>query len=88
MDELKQKCIEATDLWKRIVRPRGGDINSNRIRCKLQYKNAIKEAAASADNSLNDKLYDKLSKKDNTAFWKAWRKRFCSTNLKPATVVL
>ena len=82
LDELKQKCIEATDLWKS-----SGDINNNRIRCKLQYKNAIKEAAASADSSLNDTLYDKLSKQDNTTLWKAWRKRVCSTNLKPASTI-
>ena len=87
MDELKQKCIDATDLWNSIGRPRSGDINNNRIRCKLQYKNAIKEAAANADCAFNDCLYEKLCKKENTAFWKAWRRRFCSSKLKPASTI-
>ena len=85
--ELKQQCIDATDLWKSVGRPRSGDINSNRIRCKIKYKNAIKEGAANADNALNDRLYEKLCTKDNTAFWKAWRKRFCSHNQKPTNIV-
>ena len=49
LDDLKQQCIEATDLWKLAGRPRSGDVNSNRVRIKLKYKNAIKEAAANAD---------------------------------------
>ena len=44
LDELKQQCIDATDIWKQLGRPRSGDVNSNRIRCKMRYKNAIKEA--------------------------------------------
>ena len=72
-DDLKQQCIAATDLWKSVGRPQSGDVNSNRVRRKLKYKNAIKEAAADADSAFNDGLYDKLCKKDNVAFWKAWR---------------
>ena len=87
LDDLKQQCISATDLWKSVGRPRSGDVNNNRIRCKLKYKNAIKEAAANADSAFNDGLYEKLCKKDNVAFWKAWRKRFCTRNLKSASVV-
>ena len=57
MDELKQQCIDATDMWKSVGRPRSGDVNNNRIRCKLKYKNAIKEAEADADSVFNDDLY-------------------------------
>ena len=32
-------------------------------------------------------LYDKLCRKDDNAFWKAWRQRFCSRNLKPTSVI-
>jgi len=87
LNELKQQCIDATDLWKSVGRPRSGDINNNRVRCKLKYKNAIKEAAANVDRVLNDDLYEKLCTKNNVAFWKAWRKRFCSRNQKPASIV-
>jgi len=57
------------------------------VRCKLRYKNAIKETAATADSTFNDKLFDHLCKKDNISFWKAWRKRFCMHNLKPTSVL-
>ena len=87
LDELKQQCIDATNLWKSVGRPRSGDINNNRVRCKLKYKNTIKEAAANADSALNDDLYEKLCNKNNTAFWKAWRKRFCSRNQKPTSTL-
>jgi len=39
---------------------------TNRLRCKMRYKNAIKEAASSTNSMINDRLYDKLSKKDNS----------------------
>ena len=39
---------------------------TNRLRCKMRYKNAIKEAASSTDSMINDRLYDNLSKKDNS----------------------
>ena len=32
----------------------------------MRYKNAIKEAASSTNSMINDRLYDKLSKKDNS----------------------
>jgi len=28
-----------------------------------------------------------MQKKENTAFWKAWRRRFCSSKLKPASTI-
>ena len=34
-------------------------------------------------NLFNDALYEKLCKKDEVSFWKAWRKRFCVNKLKP-----
>ena len=37
LDELKQQCIQATDIWKQLGRPRSGDVNTNRVRCKLRY---------------------------------------------------
>jgi len=87
LDELKQQCIQATDMWKQLGRPRSDDINNNRVRHKLRYKNAIKEAAATADSTFNDKRFDHLCQKDNISFWKAWRKRFCMHNLKPTCVL-
>jgi len=87
LEDLKKQCIDATDLWRIAGCPRSGDLNSNRVRIKLKYKNAIKEAAKAADEELNDKLVDHLCSKDNSSFWKAWRKRFCMKNIKTTAVL-
>jgi len=55
--------------------PRNGDINANRIKIKLRYKNAVKEAAQESEAELNDDLMNHLRTKNNTSFWKAWRKK-------------
>jgi len=39
------------------------------------------------DRSFNDDLYDHLCQKDENSFCKAWRKRFCSNNLRPTNVL-
>ena len=83
LDDLKQKCIDVTEIWKSAGKPRSGDINSARIRCKYLYKKAIKDAAELASVEFNDDLCDYLCKKDDVSFWKAWRKRYCSHSVKP-----
>lgn len=87
LEALKQECIDITNLWSAAGRPRSGDINSERLKCKYRYKQAIKEAAANSDRAFNDGLFDKLCKKDNVGFWKTWRKKFCSHSLKPTNML-
>jgi len=87
LDDLKQQCIDATTLWRMAGCPRTGDINANRVKIKLRYKKAVKDAAHEAEAQLNDELFYNLCNKDNVSFWKAWRKRFCMNNLKSASVV-
>ena len=53
----------------------------------MKYKNAIKDATSSANIMFNDRRFDYLFKKDNTSFWKAWRKKFCIQNLKPTSTL-
>jgi len=57
-------------------------INDDRIKTKLRYKYAIKEAIVAADEEFNDGLANYLCSKDVNSFWKSWRKRFCSKNVK------
>ena len=87
LDQLKQKCIDMCTLWESVGRPRSGNINAERLRCKYRYKQAIKVAMQESDRQFNDELYDHLCKKDETSFWKAWRKRFCSNSVKPTNVL-
>ena len=53
------------------------------MKVKLRYKCAIKEAIISAGKEFNEGLADRLCSKDFNSFWKSWRKRFCSQNIKP-----
>jgi len=87
LDELKQQCIDISTLWASIGRPRSGCINQERLRCKYQYKQAIKSAMQDIDRHFNDNLYEKLCKKDEVSFWRAWRKRFCGNSLKPTNTL-
>jgi len=84
LEDLKQKCIDVTDIWKSAGKPCSGDINAARLRCKYLYKHAIKEAAELASTEINnDDLYNHLCNKDTASFWKAWRKRYCFHCIKP-----
>jgi len=74
-------------MWKSAGRPRSGELNNIRIRCKFKYKSAIKEVAASAEMAFNDKLYNHLCRKDNDSFWRTWHKKFCMNSMKPTGVI-
>ena len=87
LDDLKRQCIDMTALWSSLGRPRSGNINAERLRCKYRYKQAIKVAMQENDRAFNDELYDYLCQKDETSFWKAWRKRFCGNSLKTTNVL-
>ena len=84
---LKEQCIDIRYIWKSVGRPRSRPINAKRLKCKFRYKQAIKDAAFEDDKKLNDDLFNHLCKKDDVGFWKAWRKRFCSSHVKPTNVL-
>ena len=48
LEELKQRCIDITRIWRENGCPRSGTINDDRVRIKLKYKFAIKEAVNAA----------------------------------------
>ena len=56
LSDLKQQCIELTDIWRQHGCPRSGPINENRVKVKLRYKSAIKDAIISADEEFNEDL--------------------------------
>ena len=79
---LSNSALTLCNLWRDIGCPRNGLVNAERLRCKYKYKQAIKDAAFNAEQSLNDELF--LCTKDNLSFWKA--KRFCANNVAPTTM--
>jgi len=68
LDALKQQCIDITDIWKNTSKPRSGDINSERLKCKYRYKQAIKEAIQEEHRSFNEGLLDSLHNADSSSF--------------------
>jgi len=87
LDELKQEAIDATSLWRSVGCPRSGMVNNNRLQCKYKYKMAIKNAIRDADTVFNEDLFDHFCSKDDESFWRAWRKRYCSSSVKTANIV-
>ena len=85
LDDMKQQCIDITNLWTSVGRPQCGTINVGRLYCKFWYKQVIKEAASEADKDMNDDLFNHLCDKDNVSFWKSWRKR--SRSVQPTNVL-
>jgi len=83
LEDLKQQCIQIVHIWRNCGCPRSGSINEERIRTKLRYKCAIKESILAAEYEFNEGLMSDLCRKDFNGFWKSWRKRFCSRNLRP-----
>jgi len=63
-------CTDATELWRSNGCPRSGPINTKRLQCKYQYKEAIKDAIADSQLSFNDEMADHLNNKDKVNFWK------------------
>ena len=83
LEDLKQQCVQITHIWRNSGCPRSGSLNDERVRIKMRYKCTIKEAVLASDLEFNDDLAKYLCKKDFNCFWKAWRKRFCHSNLTP-----
>jgi len=79
--------MEATDMWRCAGCPFSGSVNDNRLQCKYRYKLAIKEAIANAVDDFNDETYKYFMRKDHKEFWKAWRKKFCSSSKKVTKVL-
>ena len=85
LEDLKHECTEQTNIWRLNGCPRSGIVNENRIKAKLRYKCAIKEAVIAADEDSNEDLVNHLCTKNFNNLRKAWRKRFCSEDLKPTS---
>ena len=48
---------------------------------------AIKNAVDNADKIFNDDLFDHFCSKDDVSFWRAWRKRYCSSSIKTVSTL-
>jgi len=61
--------------WRNCDCPLSGSLNEERVKIKLRYKCAFKDAILAADCEFNDDLATYLSRKDFNCLWKVWRIR-------------
>jgi len=67
-------------LWRRLGSPTDGAINSARLKAKLDYKNALKEASNNSSKSCSTSLSISFLNHDSTSFWKIWNDKFNNKN--------
>jgi len=86
LDRLKQISVDMHNLWRKIGSPRQGIINSARLRAKIDYKQAIKEAAADFERNNGDELNSLYAAKNTKDFWKLWSAKQPKTSQASVTV--
>jgi exonuclease III len=76
LNRLKEISIDMHKLWRNLGCPMNGNINSARLKAKINYKNAIK-AALNQSLLTNSKAIDNsLINRDTASFWKIWNSKF------------
>ena len=74
LSDLKQKSIEASDLWCSIGRPKHGPFYDSKIKAHLSYKKAVRDSCRSFASDPTEKLNHYLMHGNNNRFWKSWRR--------------
>ena len=74
LQNLKQKSIEITEIWKSEGRPRDGQTNRERLKVRAEYRRAIKSSKTNKNQKSWDKMHEHLVTKDTDQFWRSWKK--------------
>ena len=74
LSSLKQKSIDAFNLWKISGCPNNGPIHSEKNSAHLQYKRALRKAKNENDSALSDSLCYDFHATNPEKFWKNWNK--------------
>jgi len=72
LDRLKDKSIDMQKLWRTCGSPHAGVNNIARIIAKLDYEQAIKQAAVKFELTNADGINDQLANKDMNSFLNCW----------------
>ena len=86
LDSLKQDSIFWHNIWKDAGRPGSGIIHNIKCRCKLKYKQAIKDAYLQFEYANSDDLAKHFANKRMPDFWKCWNKKFSKNVTKQVTI--
>ena len=72
LTQLKQKSLDAHNLWKSCNCPRNGPIFDEKICCNLNYKKQLRKSKSNTDHESSEHLTNNLLDKDGNSFWKSW----------------
>ena len=86
LNHLKAISIDMHNLWRKVGSPRTGLINEARIRAKLDYKTAIKQARYSYETAFAAEIGDQYIAKDFKNFWKSWNNKFSKSSKQSACI--
>ena len=76
LKSLKAASVESNSLQKAAGRPRQGAIFEKRQKCRLRYRQQIKDIEKRDKLEYTNALHEGLIKKDGKKFWKIWRSKF------------
>jgi len=76
LSALKHQAISSHREWVQQGRPKQGYCFDNKMKNKMQYKNAIREKRKSGENSFSNDLHEALLQKTQDNFWKMWKSKF------------
>ena len=72
LTQLKQKSLDAHNLWKSCSCPRNGPIFDEKVRSHLNYKSQLRKSKSDTDRELSEELSQNLLEKDSNSFWQSW----------------
>ena len=76
LKSVKAASVESNNLWKAAGKPRQGAIFDKRQKCRLRYRQQIKDSEKRDKLEYTNALHEGLLNKDGKNFWKIWRSKF------------
>ena len=75
---LKQRAINAHNMWTQAGSPKSGPLWEIRNKEKFNYKMAIKKEKKATVDLISDNLHESLVRKSSVDFWKTWKTKVCN----------
>ena len=69
---LKQKSLDAHNLWKSCNGPRSGPLYREKLQTYYEYKTQLRKSKAEMNCNMSTQISDNLLSKDGNGFWKSW----------------
>ena len=86
LDDLKQDCVFAHNIWLSAGRPSSGSVHDLKKNAKYKYKLAIRDAVREFEGRFDDELLSSYLQKDVNTFWKTWKKKAHNTRPKISVI--